>query len=163
MRPQRNPTCGWPPGRRARAIFLVIITMCASTVAASQPRAEAEFRVTQTSRIGGEGSWDYAEYDSARHRLFVARVGGGVEIDGLITLAPSDRSSGTRFGHPAPELRQRSVRPLGQKHRRGIRATATSAERAAMLAADGRATAAAFVRRDLTVGGGIGRGAASGR
>ena len=81
MRPQRNPVCDWLLSRGVRGIFLVIITMCASTVVATQPRAEAEFRVTQTTRIGGEGSWDYAEYDSARHRLFVARVGGVLVLD----------------------------------------------------------------------------------
>ncbi len=35
----------------------------------------------QTTRIGGEGSWDYAEYDPARHRVFIARVGGILVLD----------------------------------------------------------------------------------
>jgi hypothetical protein len=98
MRPQNNPVCGWPRGRGARGIFLVIVTMCASSVAATQPRAEAEFRVMQTSRIGGEGSWDYAEYDSARHRLFVARVGGVLvlDADSMEPLGTVPARAGTR-------------------------------------------------------------------
>jgi len=54
---------------------------CWSAVATPEPGTEAGFRVTQTAKIGGEGSWDYAEYDSARHRLFVARVGGILVLD----------------------------------------------------------------------------------
>ena len=80
-------------------IFLAIITMCASAVAATQPRAEAEFRVTQTTKkIGGEGSWDYAEYDSARHRLFVARVGGVLvlDADSMKPLGTVPARAGTR-------------------------------------------------------------------
>jgi DNA-binding beta-propeller fold protein YncE len=98
MRPQRSPVCGWPPSRGARGIFLAIITMCASTVAATQPRAEAEFRVTQTTRIGGEGSWDYAEYDIAHHRLFVARVGGilVLDADSMKPLGTIPARAGTR-------------------------------------------------------------------
>jgi DNA-binding beta-propeller fold protein YncE len=52
-----------------------------SAPAGADASAGNEFRITQTTRIGGEGSWDYAAYDAARHRLFVARVGGTLVLD----------------------------------------------------------------------------------
>jgi DNA-binding beta-propeller fold protein YncE len=55
--------------------------VCGSAVAAPQAHSEADFRVTQTAKIGGEGSWDYAEYDPAGHRVFIARVGGILVLD----------------------------------------------------------------------------------
>jgi hypothetical protein len=71
------------PGRRlgwsSVGVLFALIYWSASACAAAS--AGTEFRVTQTTRIGGEGSWDYAEYDSARHRLFVARVGGILVLD----------------------------------------------------------------------------------
>lgn len=39
------------------------------------------FHVTGTHTIGGEGSWDYADYDASRQRLFVSRVGGILVLD----------------------------------------------------------------------------------
>lgn len=39
------------------------------------------FHVASTSKIGGEGSWDYLEYEEATDRLFIARVGGVLVVD----------------------------------------------------------------------------------
>jgi DNA-binding beta-propeller fold protein YncE len=62
-------------------IGLPFALMYCSPSAGAEASAGAKFRVTETTRIGGEGSWDYAAYDAARHRLFVARVGGILVLD----------------------------------------------------------------------------------
>jgi hypothetical protein len=64
------------------SVGLLLVLMHWSTPANSAVSAGAEFRVLQTTRIGGEGSWDYIEYEAAHHRLFVERV-GGTRICGL--------------------------------------------------------------------------------
>jgi DNA-binding beta-propeller fold protein YncE len=71
------------PGRRIgwSSAGLLFVLMYWSASASSEASARAEFRVIQTTRIGGEGSWDYAEYEAAHHRLFVARVGGTLVLD----------------------------------------------------------------------------------
>ena len=78
--PTQSPAC---LGRRLGwgSVGLLFALMYWSASAGAETSAGAEFRVTQTTRIGGEGSWDYAEYDAARHRLFVARVGGTLVLD----------------------------------------------------------------------------------
>ncbi len=79
MKNQTNPCRRGGSSYGSLVIFLAM--RCWSAVATPEPGTEAGFRVTQTAKIGGEGSWDYAEYDSARHRLFVARVGGILVLD----------------------------------------------------------------------------------
>jgi DNA-binding beta-propeller fold protein YncE len=71
------------PGRRLGwySVGLLFTLIYWSGSAAADASAGAEFRVTATTRIGGEGSWDYAEYDALRHRLFLARVGGTLVLD----------------------------------------------------------------------------------
>ena len=66
------------------------------------------FSVAESHLIGGEGSWDYAQYDPARQRLFVARVGGVLVIDtrtmkpvGSISAFAGTRTHGIAL---APEL-----------------------------------------------------------
>jgi DNA-binding beta-propeller fold protein YncE len=43
--------------------------------------ASTDFKVSRTTPVGGEGSWDYATFDSVHHRLYVARVGGVLVLD----------------------------------------------------------------------------------
>lgn len=67
---------------RSRALLLSIAAAgIALTSTASEAEPEGGFRLSHSQLIGGEGSWDYADYDSERHRLFVARVGGVLVID----------------------------------------------------------------------------------
>ncbi len=76
-------------------------------IAAAQTAAGPEFRVTQSTPIGGEGSWDYAQYDAASGRLFVTRVGGVLVIDtatmksvGSIPAYAGTRVHGIAIGRP---------------------------------------------------------------
>lgn len=41
----------------------------------------AEYKVTQTWKIGGEGGWDYLTADSSNHRLFISRATRVMVID----------------------------------------------------------------------------------
>ena len=70
-------------GRRLgwSAVGLLLVLMYWSGSAGADTSTGPEFRVTENTRIGGEGSWDYAEYDAVHHRLFVARVGGTLVLD----------------------------------------------------------------------------------
>lgn len=83
-------------------VGLLVALMYGSVSAAAA--SSAEFRVTGTTQLGGEGSWDYAEYDAARHRLFVARVGGTLVLDantmkpvGTIPALAGTRAHGVAF------------------------------------------------------------------
>ena len=68
--------------RIARALLLSIAAATSTLLCApGQAEPEIGFRLSNSQLIGGEGSWDYADYDSERHRLFVARVGGVLVID----------------------------------------------------------------------------------
>ena len=73
----RTRSCG-------RAVLSLLLAIAAIRPASSQgtgPESDADFRVSATRAIGGEGSWDYADYDPVHHRLFVARVGGVLVLD----------------------------------------------------------------------------------
>jgi DNA-binding beta-propeller fold protein YncE len=62
--------------------FLIVAsTLPRSAEAEAEANGMEHFKVTQSTPIGGEGSWDYAAYDPRRHRLFVARVGGTLVLD----------------------------------------------------------------------------------
>jgi DNA-binding beta-propeller fold protein YncE len=77
--PSQTPACPGRLGWGSVGLLFALMYWSASVGAATS--AGAEFRLTQSTRLGGEGSWDYAEYDAARHRLFVARVGGTLVLD----------------------------------------------------------------------------------
>jgi DNA-binding beta-propeller fold protein YncE len=83
-----------PRGARAlRVCTVALIIMGGSTSAPWGLAAEAaqtshgNFTVSGSQPVRGEGSWDYADYDAAHQRLFVARVGGVLVLDGA-TLKP---------------------------------------------------------------------------
>lgn len=48
-------------------------TICAVFLAACAAAAQAQWSVTNTLHIGGEGGWDYVTVDAANHRLLVTR------------------------------------------------------------------------------------------
>jgi DNA-binding beta-propeller fold protein YncE len=64
------------------------VAVLAATIAnaAETPRA-AGFHVSQVTRLGGEGSWDYLKYEPGAHRLFVTRIGGVLVLD-TATMRP---------------------------------------------------------------------------
>jgi hypothetical protein len=69
-----------------RQTGIVLLLSSVSTVFFTAPAAEqvkpaGSFHLSDSHPLGGEGSWDYADYDAIRHRLFVARVGGVLVID----------------------------------------------------------------------------------
>jgi DNA-binding beta-propeller fold protein YncE len=54
---------------------LVIVALCLAGP------ASAQYAVTHTYQLGGEGSWDYVIPDPARHRLFIARQNRMMVVD----------------------------------------------------------------------------------
>jgi DNA-binding beta-propeller fold protein YncE len=54
--------------------------------------------VSQVTKLGGEGSWDYLQYDPLRHRLFVARIGGVLVVDttNMTSIGSIQAFAGTR-------------------------------------------------------------------
>lgn len=79
-----------PRYSRVRSILGGLVASMLPWSAGSASESSTHFKVTHSAVIGGEGSWDYAEYDSRRHRLFVARVGGTLVLD-----ADSMKADGT--------------------------------------------------------------------
>jgi DNA-binding beta-propeller fold protein YncE len=78
-----------------------ITGVCGISFGAEPSAKSGGFHVSGTGVIGGEGSWDYAEYDAAHHHLFVARIGGILVIDtgtmkpaGSIPASPGMRTHG---------------------------------------------------------------------
>ena len=60
------------------------ILIAGALLAGSLPlMAQANWAVTKTMHIGGEGSWDYLTVDSQTHRLFVTRSTHTQVIDGV--------------------------------------------------------------------------------
>ncbi len=53
-----------------------------SLAAHAQSAPDGPFHISRVDAIGGEGSWDYLQFDPANDRLFVARVGGVLALDG---------------------------------------------------------------------------------
>lgn len=57
-----------------RILKTVFLLMALLALAGALPsRAQAQWDVTRTMHIGGEGGWDYVTVDAANHRLFVTR------------------------------------------------------------------------------------------
>ncbi|MGA2004185.1 MAG: YncE family protein [Terriglobales bacterium] len=50
-------------------------------LAAAALASGADYKVTQTWKLGGEGGWDYLNADSASHRLFIARATRVMVVD----------------------------------------------------------------------------------
>jgi len=61
--------------------------------------ADPSYHLANTVKIGGEGSWDYAAFDSSSGRLFLTRVGGVQVIDAKTgaTLGSVPATAGTRI------------------------------------------------------------------
>ncbi len=91
--------------RKMRTIAVLSVAMVAA--AACLPvLAQAQFDVTRTLHIGGEGGWDYVTADAKTHRLFVTRGTHTMVIDALTGKTLGDipgqkRSHGTAL---VPEL-----------------------------------------------------------
>jgi hypothetical protein len=85
----------------------VILSLAAFLLAGSLPVfAQAQWDVTRTLHIGGDGAWDYLTVDSQTHRLFVTRSTHTMVIDSetgktLGDIPGQKRSHGTAI---VPEL-----------------------------------------------------------
>ena len=83
------------------------VSVAASFASACMPvLAQAQFDVTRTIHVGGEGGWDYVTVDAATHRLFVTRSTHTMVIDAVTGKTLGDipgqkRSHGTAL---VPEL-----------------------------------------------------------
>ena len=56
-------------------------TVLATTLALATVAAGADYKVTRTWKLGGDGGWDYLTADSAGHRLFISRATRVMVID----------------------------------------------------------------------------------
>ena len=86
--------------------FITAASVCVGLVILASARAEdttqpSGYAVSKTLAIGGEGRWDYANFDPASHLLFVTRATHTQVIDvagdGKVVadIAPQGRSHGT--------------------------------------------------------------------
>ena len=70
---------------RARATIGSVLAICLAALeplpALAQSGPGETFHVSKVDAVGGEGSWDYVQFDPATDRLFVARVGGVLALD----------------------------------------------------------------------------------
>src|ERR1035441_19993 len=57
------------------------LTVLATTLALATVAAGADYKVTRTWKLGGDGGWDYLTVDSAGHRLFISRATRVMVID----------------------------------------------------------------------------------
>lgn len=86
---------------------LITVSLATMAVAVCLPVfAQAQFDVTRTIHVGGEGAWDYLTVDAATHRLFVTRSTHTMVIDAVTGKTLGDipgqkRSHGTAL---VPEL-----------------------------------------------------------
>lgn len=84
-----------------RNLRMVLISLAALLLAVCLPAfAQAQWNVTNTIHIGGEGAWDYVTVDASTHRLFVTRSTHTMVIDALTGKTLGDipgqkRSHGT--------------------------------------------------------------------
>ena len=87
--------------RRMRSMRMVAILPAALLLACALPAcAQANWGVTNTMHIGGEGGWDYLTVDPGTHRIFVTRSTHTLAIDGTTGKVLGDiqgqkRSHGT--------------------------------------------------------------------
>jgi len=79
--------------------FLRGAWLTALALTAAPTLAEPSYHLANTLTVGGEGSWDYAAFDSTSGRLFVTRVGGVQVIDSTsgATLGSVPATAGTRI------------------------------------------------------------------
>ena len=91
----------------ALALSLVATAPFAAKIAAAQ---DGPYKVLATTKVGGEGGFDYVTADSVGRRLYVARSGttGHIAVFNLDTLAPAGdipnvsahgAAVNTRYGH----------------------------------------------------------------
>ena len=89
-------------------IQTIAVSLAAAFVAAAclPVLAQAQFDVTRTIHIGGEGGWDYVTVDAPTHRLFITRGTHTIVVDAVSGKTLGDipgqkRSHGTAL---VPEL-----------------------------------------------------------
>ncbi len=78
------------------AVTSLLLTVCLA--GSARGAGLDEFKVTRTVKLGGEGSWDYLQYDTARQRLYITRVGGVLVLagDSLKPVGSIPANAGTR-------------------------------------------------------------------
>lgn len=74
------------------------LALMGSAAVPAQEVAAGGFKLTGTVKLGGEGSWDYLQYDAVRQRLYIARVGGVLVLAGehLDPVGSIPANAGTR-------------------------------------------------------------------
>lgn len=75
--------------RRTILALAAVVTM--ATIPAAAQMAAGPYKVLTTSKVGGDGGFDYVNADSASRRLYIARsgTGGRITVFDLDTLKPA--------------------------------------------------------------------------
>ena len=105
------------------AAFAATAALLAIAGRASAAPTETGFHLTGEAQVGGEGSWDYLQYDPIHRRLFVARI-GGVEVFDTTDMKPV----GTIPAYAGTRVHGVALAP-----RRGIGVTSEGADSAATV------------------------------
>jgi DNA-binding beta-propeller fold protein YncE len=61
------------PGRAHACAALALVGLMIATVPAPGSAQDPGYAITKRYQLGGEGDWDYLAFDTAAHRLFIAR------------------------------------------------------------------------------------------
>jgi DNA-binding beta-propeller fold protein YncE len=84
-----------------RACRLTLAALAATLTPALPAQTTGPYKVLSTTKLGGDGGWDYLAADAATRQLFIARSGpsGNLRVYNLDTLAPiGEVPTGTAHG-----------------------------------------------------------------
>ena len=76
----------------APALFAALLTLATPAVPVLAQSASGPYKVAQSAKVGGAGSFDYVNADSDGRKLYVARsgqTGARITVFNLDTLAPA--------------------------------------------------------------------------
>jgi DNA-binding beta-propeller fold protein YncE len=76
----------------------VLLAALPSLVSAQEPPPEGSYKLTATTKVGGDGGWDYVYADAAARRLYIPRSGQGatarITVFDLDSLKPVGEIAG---------------------------------------------------------------------
>lgn len=91
---------------RCSILLLLLLTVPSAGLAGQAAPAHADYHVTRTVRLGGDGRWDYVTLDSVGRRLFIARQTRVMVVDAaggklLAEIPGLDGAHGIALAYPA--------------------------------------------------------------
>ena len=61
------------PGRAHTSVALALVSLTIANIPVPGAAQDPGYTITKRYQLGGEGDWDYLTFDTAAHRLFIAR------------------------------------------------------------------------------------------